>query len=128
VAAAYFALPILVAGIGYLWWEDALYSTKDPCLVWRAAYCILFGFWGLAIRAFHLRGYEASTWPEYYTLYPFIVFLNGLAIFTVLSLFTDKLGPLFFTGAIPLAVVFGLYSHPDIWMLSQLITKWSKKG
>lgn len=128
VAAIYITLPILITVVSLLYWRDVLYFAKSPCYTWRAAFCVLFGFWGVGLRAFHLREYNRPAWPEYFTVYPFIAALNGLAIFTVLSLFTEELGLLFFTAAVPLAAVLGFYCHPDIWLLSKLISNSGSKG
>jgi len=117
IAKVYFFVPLIITICVVLF-----YPEWDSKPVWRFFFCFLSGFWGLALRVFYLRKHRSSPWPDYYTIYPFVVLINSLAVFTILMLFNKFLVfPLFYTAAIPLSVVLGFYSHPAIWFLARLI-------
>lgn len=128
VAGVYFLIPVLAVGIVY-WRRRDWFSSDNPVYWWRLIYCFLIGFWGLAVRAYERRdklwlhdGRPRVPW-DYFVLYPLALFMNACAVFTILMLFSAKLGGLFWTAALPLTMIFGRYANPGEWRLTKLIDK-----
>lgn len=120
LAIFYFILPLTIIAIYAFVWQPSWVSK----LTWRFIFCFLTGLGGLAMRAFHLREFNSSPWPEYFTIYPVVVAINASAVFTVLTLFDKYLvNPLFYTAAVPLCMILGFFCHPEYWYLTRLITK-----
>lgn len=128
IAIVYFIGPIVITRLS---WPSKIHEAA-PFIgsfkkgdLWRFSFCFLAGLWGLAMRAFHLRKNSSPPWPEYFSIYPFIIVINALAVFTFLTIFNQYLVPkdLFYTAALPLCVVLGVFCHPDKWLLFKLIQK-----
>lgn len=128
IAAIYFLAPFLV---GVIAWRKGWYAAPVPG-IWSFAFCVLAGCWGIAVRAVHLRDFRSKAsrpWLDYVTTYLLTVVMNASLVFTLLVLFDrwlnskaedGGLGVLFYTAALPLCMVGGLYCNPDHW----LVTKW----
>ncbi|MEK7281875.1 MAG: hypothetical protein AAB037_05975, partial [Chloroflexota bacterium] len=59
--------------------------------------------------------------PDGVTVFPLALLINGSAVFTLLSLFENVLKGLFWTAALPLCTVLGLYVRPAQWILTRAI-------
>jgi len=119
IAGVYFIGPLLLAAIVYCRWSG-WFSSDNPVYLWRFLYCFLAGCWGLAVRAYERRR-GLSAWPDYFVLYPLVLVMNAAAVFTVLTLFHARLGQLFWTAALPLAMVLGRHCSPSEWGLTKLV-------
>ena len=124
IAGCYFGVPIIVFLI--VWFLDG--SGIFARLWFRFLFPFLAGCWGLSMRAITLRHHKDSPFPEYVTLYPLALVMNGFAIFTILSLFGKFYSLLFFTAALPLGMLLGFYSHPSEWILMGIIKKKMSDG
>jgi ABC-type proline/glycine betaine transport system permease subunit len=130
VAAFYFLLPLITSIIVFIWFHPCEQSKFFH--IWHFLFCFLAGCWGLAMRAFQLRNYPAST-VEYFTIFPLVILMNASAVFTILTLLIkyiqdqDGLGLLFYTAAAPLCMVMGYYCHPGQWILAYLIARGGKQ-
>jgi len=123
IAVIYFVVPLATVGIVWVWWPS-WFSSEHPVHAWRLIYCFLAGWWGLAIRAFERRKLLSpwpKPWPDYFTLYPFVLLINAFAVFASLSLASARLGDLFWFAAVPLCVVCGRYCHPKEWILTKIL-------
>ena len=128
ISIGYFIVPIVITR--FFW--PCQSQEESPFIgffnighLWRFLFCVLAGFWGLAMRAFYLRKNSSPPWPEYFSIYLFIIVINALAVFTFLTIFNQYLVPndLFYTAALPLCVVLGVFCHPEKWLLFKLIQK-----
>jgi hypothetical protein len=128
IAVAYFALPVVICTLVWSCNPD-VFSSNPPVYWWRFVYCWLAGFWGLGFRAFELRESHKSVspWPDYVTVFPMAVLISGSAVFTLLSLFENELKGLFWTAALPLCTVLGLYARPTQWIITSAIKSQAKE-
>jgi hypothetical protein len=127
IAGAYLALPVVVCAL--IWYcNPNLFSSDPPVYWWRFAYCWLAGLWGISFRAFELRETHKkdSPWPDYVTVFPMAALISGSAVFTLLSLFENELEGLFWTAAVPLCTVLGLYARPTQWIITSAVRRQTK--
>lgn len=117
IAGGFFFLPIVLVALVF-WQRSTWFSTYPPNYIWRFAYCFFAGCWGLSVRAYERRKKLSI---DYFVLYPVVLFINACAVFTFLMLFADKLGGLFWTAAVPTAVILGRYANPHEWRLTKLL-------
>ncbi|OGP54629.1 MAG: hypothetical protein A2Y65_03505 [Deltaproteobacteria bacterium RBG_13_52_11] len=128
IAIVYFIAPIVITRLA---WpcksqeESTFIGAFNKGHLWRFSFCVLAGFWGLSMRAFYLRKNSNPPWPEYFSIYLLIIVINAFAVFTFLTIFNQYLVPddLFYTAALPLCVVLGIFCHPEKWLLSKFIQK-----
>jgi hypothetical protein len=127
IAVVYFALPVVICSLVWRCHPD-VFSSNPPVHWWRFLYCWLAGFWGLGFRAFELRESHRSDspWPDYATVFPLALSISGSAVFTLLSLVENGLKGLFWTAALPLCTVLGLYARPTQWILTSVIRSQAK--
>ncbi len=122
-AGFYFVLPIIVFVIILIFSGYAVFMK-----VWfQILFPILAGFWGLTMRAIEFRKYPSSPFPEYITLYPLAIFMNGFVIFTFLFLVKFTCSLRFFPAALALGMFMGFHSHPGSWIFGVILDKFKPR-
>ncbi|OGP81063.1 MAG: hypothetical protein A2Z08_01650 [Deltaproteobacteria bacterium RBG_16_54_11] len=134
VAALYFFLPLIISIFVFIGFHPC--EQSKFFYIWHFLFCFLVGCLGLAMRAFNLRTWPAST-VEYFTIFPLVILMNASAVFTIFTLLDEYifsncadsrgLGFLFYTAVAPVSMVLGYYCYPGQWLLTYLIARGGKK-
>jgi len=118
-AVAYFALGVLGTGLTLF----LVYGLAGRATFWgKLLYSFFGGCFGLALRA-HRTKLEnlGPPYPDYCISYPAILIVNAFALFAFFE--ATRATDLFMIAAFPLAVVLGIYAHPEHWIIPRLLRR-----
>ena len=81
--------------------------------IYRLAWCYCWCLFGLAGKSFQQLNHPQPPWKDYFFVYHTILFAYSCFIFSLLHIFSNTRGQVFYTLSIPLCV-FGAMKAPSI--------------
>ena len=75
----------------------------------RFLWCLSSSLFGFSIIAFHLRYHEKNPFPSYITYYPFILLMMASLIFSILHIFNQTSGFVFYYISFSLCFILSFF-------------------